>query len=182
VKKGLKILEQIKSQINKDTLSPAIKVVILMLVVTGIVYPLILVVIGQSTVPYQSNGSLITINGKVIGSKLIAQEFKSPKFFHPRPSSASASTVDPHIIPENAFLQVSNVSRATGINPNALHTLVELNIERHRVSNLVAFAPNYVNVLEVNLELVKQYPDLYSEFLNTAQAQKITDIAMDVGG
>jgi len=41
---------------------------------------------------------------------------------------------------------------------------------------------NYVNVLEVNLELVKQYPDLYSEFLNTAQAQKITDIAMDVGG
>jgi len=50
------------------------------------------------------------------------------------------------------------------------------------VSNLVAFAPNYVNVLEVNLELVKQYPDLYSEFLNTAQAQKITDIAMDVGG
>ena len=178
----MKILEQIKSQINKNTLSPAIRVVILMLVVTGIVYPLALVAIGQSTLPYQSNGSLITINGKVIGSKLIAQEFKSPKFFHPRPSSASASTVDPHITPENAFLQVSNVSRATGINPNALHTLVELNIERNRVSNLVAFAPNYVNVLEVNLELVKQYPDLYSEFLNTAQAQKITDIAMDVGG
>jgi hypothetical protein len=46
VKKGLKI-EQIKSQIIKNTLSPAIKVVIVMLVVTGIVYPLVLVVIGQ---------------------------------------------------------------------------------------------------------------------------------------
>ena len=181
MKKGLKILEQIKSQISKNTLSPAIRVVILMLVVTGIVYPLILVAIGQSTLPYQSNGSLITINGKVIGSKLIAQEFKSSKFFHPRPSSESASSVDPDITPENAFLQVSNVSRATGINPNALHTLVELNIERNRVSNMVAFAPNYVNVLEVNLELVKQYPDAYSEFLNSAQAQKITDIAMDGG-
>ena len=181
MKKGVKILEQIKSQINKNTLSPAIRVVILMLVVTGIVYPLILVAIGQSTLPYQSNGSLITINGKVIGSKLIAQEFKSSKFFHPRPSSDSASNVDPDITPENAFLQVSNVSRATGINPNALHTLVELNIERNRVSNMVAFAPNYVNVLEVNLELVKQYPDAYSEFLNSAQAQKITDIAMDGG-
>ena len=88
--KGLKILEQIKSQINKNILSPAIKVVILMLVVTGIVYPLVLVVIGQSTLPYQSNGSLITVNGKVIGSKLIAQDFKSPKFFHPRPSTESA--------------------------------------------------------------------------------------------
>jgi potassium-transporting ATPase KdpC subunit len=180
VKKGLKI-EQIKSQIIKNTLSPAIKVVVLMLVVTGIIYPLVLVAIGQSTLPYQSNGSLITINGKVIGSKLIAQEFKSPKFFHPRPSSDSASNVDPDITPEKAFLQVSNVSRATGINPNALNTLIELNIERNRVSNMVAFAPNYVNVLEVNLELVKQYPDVYSAFLNTAEAQKITDVAMDGG-
>jgi len=180
VKKGLKI-EQIKSHAFKNTLSPAIKVVVLMLVVTGIVYPLVLVVIGQSTLPYQSNGSLIAVNGKVIGSKLIAQEFKSPTFFHPRASSDSASNVDPDITPESAFLQVSNVSRATGINPNALHTLVELNIERNRVSNMVAFAPNYVNVLEVNLELVKQYPDVYSEFLNSAQAQKITDVAMDGG-
>ena len=178
----MKISEQIKNQINKNTLNPAIRVVILMLVVTGIVYPLILVAIGQSTLPYQSNGSLITIDGKVIGSKLIAQEFKSPMFFHARPSSDSASTVDPDITPKNAFLQVSNVSRATGINPNALNTLIELNIERNRVSNMVAFAPNYVNVLEVNLELVIQYPDVYSAFLNSAQAQKITDIAMDGRG
>jgi K+-transporting ATPase ATPase C chain len=173
-RKGLKILEQIKSQINKNTLSPAIKVVILMLVVTGIVYPLVLVVIGQSTLPYQSNASLITINGKAIGSKLIAQDFKSPKFFHPRPSTDSASTVDPDITPENAFLQISNVSQATGINQNALRTLVELNVERNRVSNMVAFAPDYVNVLQVNLELVNQYPDLYSAFLNNADAQKPT--------
>ena len=179
--KGLKILELIKSQLNKNTLTPAIKVVILMLIVTGIVYPLVLVGIGQSTLPYQSNGSLISINGKVIGSKLIAQDFKSPKFFHPRPSSDSASNVDPDITPENAFLQVSNVSRATGINQNALSTLIELNIERNRVSNMVAFAPNYVNVLEVNLELVNQYPDVYSTFLNNAEAQKITDVAMDGG-
>ena len=170
--KGLKFLEQIKSQLNKNTLTPAIKIVILMLVVTGIVYPLVLVAIGQSTLPYQSNGSLITINGKVIGSKLIAQDFKSPKFFHPRPSSDSASNVDPDITPKNAFLQVSNVSRATGINQNALTTLIELNIERNRVSNMVAFAPDYVNVLEVNLELVNQYPDAYSTFLNRYRRSK----------
>ena len=48
---------------------------------------------------------------------------------------------------------------------NALRTILELNIERNRVENLLAFAPNYVNVLEVNLELVRQYPELYSEFL-----------------
>ena len=180
--KGLKILEQIKSQINKNTLSPAIKVIILMLVITGIVYPVVLVVIGQSTLPYQSNGSLITINGKVIGSKLIAQDFKSPKFFHPRPSSDSASNVDPDITPEKAFLQISNVSQATGINQNALRTLIELNVERNRVSNMVAFAPDYVNVLEVNLELVNQYPDVYSAFLNNTDPQKTTAGIIDMGG
>jgi len=180
--KGLKILEQIKSQINKNTLSPAIKVIILMLVITGIVYPVVLVVIGQSTLPYQSNGSLITINGKVIGSKLIAQDFKSPKFFHPRPSSDSASNVDPDITPEKAFLQISNVSQATGINQNALRTLIELNVERNRVSNMVAFAPDYVNVLEVNLELVNQYPDVYSAFLNNADPQKTTGGIINLGG
>ena len=180
--KGLKILEQIRSQINKDTLRPAIKVVILMLVITGIVYPVVLVVIGQSTLPYQSNGSLITINGKVIGSKLIAQDFKSPKFFHPRPPSDSASNVDPDITPEQAFLQISNVSQATGINQNALRTLIELNIERNRVSNMVAFAPDYVNVLEVNLELVNQYPDVYSAFLNNADPQKTTAGIISLGG
>ncbi|MDQ6669112.1 MAG: potassium-transporting ATPase subunit C, partial [Thermoproteota archaeon] len=138
-----------------------------------------LVVIGQSTLPYQSNGSLITINGKVIGSKLIAQDFKSPKFFHPRPSSASASAsnVDPDITSENALLQISNVSQATGINKNAIRTLVELNVERNRVSNMVAFAPDYVNVLEINLELLSQYPDVYS-----ADPQKTTAGITGLGG
>jgi K+-transporting ATPase ATPase C chain len=180
--KGSKILEQIKSQINKNTLSPAIKVVLLMLVVTGIVYPLVLVVIGQSALPYQSKGSLITINGKVIGSKLIAQDFKSPKFFHPRPSTDSASTVDPDITPENAFLQISNVSQATGINQNALRTLIELNVERNTVSNMVAFAPDYVNVLEVNLELLNQYPDVYIAFLTNADPQRTTSAITGLGG
>lgn len=86
-------------------------------------------------------------------------------FFHTRTASETASGVDPHITPEVAFAQVPNVSNATGIPTNALRTIVELNIERNRVDNLLAFAPNHVNVLEVNLELIRQYPELYGEFL-----------------
>jgi K+-transporting ATPase ATPase C chain len=56
------------------------------------------------------------------------------------------------------------VNQATGIPENYLITMIELNIERNRSANLVAFAPNYVNVLELNIELVKQYPDIYAEF------------------
>jgi potassium-transporting ATPase KdpC subunit len=169
---GLKMLISTEKMIKKipiDTkaFSPAIRVVILMLIVTGIAYPLILVAIGQSIFPFQSNGSIITFNGKAIGSKLIAQEFNSPKFFHSRPSTNSASSIDPHITPDNAFAQISNVSKASGIQQNTLRTLIELDIERNKNSNLLAFAPDYVNVLELNTELVKRYPEDYGEFINT---------------
>jgi K+-transporting ATPase ATPase C chain len=109
----------------------------------------------------------VTFNGKSIGSILISQEFKSPKFFHSRPSSDSASGLDPHITPENAFAQISNVSKASGIPKNTLRTLIELDIERNKNSNLLAFAPDYINVLELNTELVKRYPEAYGEFINT---------------
>ncbi|HEY7572376.1 MAG TPA: potassium-transporting ATPase subunit C [Nitrososphaeraceae archaeon] len=150
-------------------LSPSLRIMLLMILVCGIAYPIVLVFIGKYALPYQSNGSLITLDGKTIGSKLIAQQFNSTKFFHSRPSADSASTVDPDITPENAFAQASNVSKATGILYNVLETLINLNVERNKITNALFFAPEYVNVLEVNLELIKQYPEHYQEFLGNLQ-------------
>ena len=157
-----------------DNLVSSIRVVIVMMIVTGIGYPVSLIIIGQVTLPYQSQGSQIIWNDKVIGSELIAQEFTFPKFFHSRPSADSASTVDPHITPESAYQQISNVSKATDIPENALKTLIDLNIERNKVSNLIVFAPKYVNILEVNLELVKQYPDIYSKSIESLKNTGMT--------
>lgn len=149
----------------RKNLSPSIRVVILMMLIAGIAYPLILTGIGQTILPFQSNGSVITIDGKNgVGSVLIGQEFTSPEFLHIRPAAQTASGVDPHITPEDAFAQAANVSKATGIPINTIRTLIELNIERNRIENLIVFAPHYVNVLEVNLELVRQYPDVYAEY------------------
>lgn len=144
---------------------PSLRVIILMVLVVGIAYPIIMMVIGEYALPFQSNGSLLTLNGKPIGSKLIAQEFTSPKFFHSRSPTDSASSVDPHITPESAFSQVSRISKVTGIPQNTLVTLIELDIERNKVSNALVFAPQYVNVLQVNLDLVKNYPEDYQDFL-----------------
>jgi potassium-transporting ATPase KdpC subunit len=152
-----------------QNIRPSLRVIILMVLVVGIAYPIIVMIIGDYALPFQSNGSLLTLNGKLIGSKLIAQEFNSPKLFHPRSTTDSASSVDPHITPESAFSQVSNVSKATGIAKNTLVTLTELDIERNKVSNALVFAPQYVNVLEVNLDLVKNYPEHYQEFLRNIQ-------------
>ncbi len=143
-------------------LKTAIRVLVVMVIVLGIAYPVILAEVGQLTLPFQSGGSVVEFNGEKIGSKLIAQEFDSAKFFHPRPPSDSASTVDPHITPEGAYDQIKNVSEATGIHPNTLRTLLNLNIEQNKVTNAIFFAPQYVNVLEVNIELVNQYPEVYN--------------------
>jgi hypothetical protein len=62
----------------------------------------------------------------------------------------------PHITPEDAFLQVNRVSNATGISENPTKTMITLNIERNRSENFGAFAPDYVNVLTLNLMMTSR--------------------------
>ena len=109
---------------------------------------------------------MLTLDGKIVGSKLIGQEFKTEKLFHIRPASNSTSTVDPHITPEEAYAQVPRISKVTGLPESTLKTAIQLNIEKNKVSNVLVFAPPYVNVLEVNIQLISGYPDVYHEFAN----------------
>jgi potassium-transporting ATPase KdpC subunit len=68
-------------------LRPAVVLTVLLTVLTGLIYPGVITVIAQLIFPYQANGSLHTVNGKVIGSDLIGQEWTLPKYFHGRPSA-----------------------------------------------------------------------------------------------
>jgi potassium-transporting ATPase KdpC subunit len=68
---------------------PAIVILIVLSVVTGLAYPAIVTVIAQVVFPHQANGSLIVKDGKTVGSALIGQPFDDPKYFWGRPSATS---------------------------------------------------------------------------------------------
>jgi len=65
----------------------AIKVFIIFSILLGLVYPLVITGIAQTTMKDKANGSLIKIDGKIVGSSLIGQKFDKPEYFNSRPST-----------------------------------------------------------------------------------------------
>jgi len=73
----------------KPVLRPAIILLILMTVITGIAYPLVVTAVARVLFPAQAAGSLIVKDGKAVGSRLIGQPFSDPRYFWSRPSATS---------------------------------------------------------------------------------------------
>jgi potassium-transporting ATPase KdpC subunit len=115
---------------------PAIILLLALTVITGLAYPLAITAVAGAIFPKQAGGSLIERDGKVVGSALIGQEFKSDKYFHGRPSA----TVTPD--PNDSTKTVSapyNAANSGGSNlgptSKALNDRVKQEVEKLKAEN-----------------------------------------------
>jgi K+-transporting ATPase ATPase C chain len=67
---------------------PGLRLTLAFTILTGLLYPAAMTGVSELIFPKQARGSLVSVNGKVVGSSLIGQSFSKPEYFHPRPSAA----------------------------------------------------------------------------------------------
>jgi K+-transporting ATPase ATPase C chain len=97
---------------------PALLLLLLLTLITGVIYPLGSTGLAQALFPYQANGSLIVKDGVIIGSELIGQNFTSEKYFHGRPSVTTGtdaqgnSVAQPYNAANSAGSQLGPTSKA----------------------------------------------------------------------
>jgi K+-transporting ATPase ATPase C chain len=121
---------------------PALLVLVLLTLITGLAYPLAITGIAGAIFPKQAQGSLIVRDGKVVGSALIGQEFKSEKYFHGRPSATTAPDPADSTKTVPAPYNAAN-SGASNLGPTskALNDRIKEDVDKLRAENPNASVP-----------------------------------------
>jgi K+-transporting ATPase ATPase C chain len=164
-------------------LKPAFMMMVVMTVLTGFIYPGVVTALSQALFADQANGSLITLHGQVIGSRLIGQNFTRAEYFQPRPSSAGngydpTATAGSNLGPTSAKLfngttkaddRKNEVVDFLGIKERIVHYCVDNEIAYDSSTPLEAFRDAQGNLDDV--KLIKAFGDEKSPLVFTPRTR-----------
>jgi len=163
-------------------LGPGLRLRIIFTVLTGLLYPAVMTGVSELIFPRQANGSLVTVGGKVVGSRLIGQSFAKPEYFHPRTSSAGSgydatSAGGSNLGPTSAKLlrgtikmddKKNEIVDFDGINLRIVHYCVDNDIPSASCAPLDQFKASHGD-LDV-VKLIKAFNDDKAPLLFSAKA------------
>jgi potassium-transporting ATPase KdpC subunit len=162
-------------------LGPGFRLTLILTVLTGLLYPVVMTGVSELILPRQSNGSLVTVNGKIVGSSLIGQPFAKPEYFHPRPSAAgngydATQSGGTNLGPTSAKLlhgttkmddKKNEVVDFDGINLRVVHYCIDNDIPYESSVPLDQFKDSHGDLDDV--KLIKAFNDDKTPLLFTAK-------------
>jgi K+-transporting ATPase ATPase C chain len=123
-------------------LRPAIMLVVLFTIITGLIYPALVTGIAQVVFPHQANGSLAKRDGKVVGSEVMGQNFTGDRYFNSRPSATSKpDPKDPTKTVDEPYNAANSSGSNLGPTSKALIERVKEDVEKRKTENPNARVP-----------------------------------------
>ena len=153
----------------KNILRPALVLFFVLTLLTGVAYPLLVTGVAQSLFPAQASGSIITRDGKAVGSELIGQNFTDPKHFWGRPSATGP-------MPYNA--SASSGSNVGPLNP-ALTDAVKSRIEALRAADPGNTKSVPVDLVTASASGLDPHISLAAASYQVSRVAKVRGLAVD---